>query len=239
MIRPLGDRVELIMIQATDKASIRKAVEQFGPAPGARVMMDMERAAAEAAVASGTYIVWRIPSSRNDCTRVAPNSRCFCGHIAREHSLKPRAFPCGFCTCRNFAFVPQRPEEVGEWWLPRRKGFDVRTWRAMCKCSHSHEDHDPNFHSCRMCGCSTFTSAFLCIACDRHWEEHETLVETEQERRAEGRKVGQEFMPLADTPDIQEIVFDPSRRGPQKPMYAPKMPKKPEKSVRLMQARKK
>jgi len=228
------------MIQATDKNSIRAAVEQFGPAPGARAMLDMEKAAAEAAIASGTYIVWRLPPAPRDCTRVAPNSKCFCGHLAGSHTLKPRSFPCGACACKNYAFIPQRPEEVGEWWLPRRRGFDVRTWRAMCRCQHSHEDHDPNFRGCRACGCPNFSSNFLCIACDKHWEEHETIVESEQERRAERRPVGQDFMPLADTPDIQEIVFDPARQGPQKPMIAPKMPVKPERSVRLMmQARKK
>eukprot|EP00955_Chlamydomonas_euryale_P113298 366209-Chlamydomonas_euryale.AAC.3 len=36
-----------------------------------------------------------------------------------------------------------RPEEVGEWWLPRRKGFNVHTWRAKCRCGHAHDVHEP------------------------------------------------------------------------------------------------
>lgn len=36
--------------------------------------------------------------------------------------------------------------------------------------------------------------------------------EMEWERRAEGRTTGQEFMPLAQDRDIQEMVFDPNRR---------------------------
>lgn len=34
------------------------------------------------------------------------------------------------------------------------------------------------------CGCRMFNSDFLCAACNKHWEEHETFFETESERRA-------------------------------------------------------
>lgn len=37
----------------------------------------------------------------------------------------------------------RRPEEIGEWWLARRKGFNVHSWRAQCKCRHGHPQHDP------------------------------------------------------------------------------------------------
>ena len=37
------------------------------------------------------------------------------------------------CACRRFEFVPRRPEEVGEWWLPRRRGFKVHAWKAKCR----------------------------------------------------------------------------------------------------------
>lgn len=62
---------------------------------------------------------------------------CFCRHFYKDH--KNNAFSkktntsCEFCPCKKFAFVPQRPEEVGEWWLPRRKDFDINKWRAKCK----------------------------------------------------------------------------------------------------------
>lgn len=55
-----------------------------------------------------------------------------------------------------------RPEEVGEWWLPRRKGFNVHTWRAKCRCGHGHDEHDPGTRRCR-CGCPVFTSNFACL----------------------------------------------------------------------------
>ena len=43
---------------------------------------------------------------------------------------------CEKCACKAFAWVPDRPEEVGEFWLRKRRNFDPTTWRAMCKCKH-------------------------------------------------------------------------------------------------------
>ena len=47
------------------------------------------------------------------------------------------------CKCKGFAWIPSRPEEVGEFWFARRRDFDPSTWRAKCRCKHSHEDHEP------------------------------------------------------------------------------------------------
>ena len=41
------------------------------------------------------------------------------------------------------------------------------------------------------CCCSCFESNFLCAACDRRWEEHETFFETEETRRRGGRPHGE------------------------------------------------
>jgi len=46
------------------------------------------------------------------------------------------------CRCKAFAWVPSRPEDVGEYWLPKRRDFDPATWRMKCRCKHSHEEHD-------------------------------------------------------------------------------------------------
>jgi len=46
------------------------------------------------------------------------------------------------CGCKAFAWVPSRPEDVGEYWLPKRRDFDPVTWRMKCRCKHTHEDHD-------------------------------------------------------------------------------------------------
>jgi len=40
------------------------------------------------------------------------------------------------------------------------------------------------------CGCGAFDSPFLCAACDRHWEDHETFFETADERQKNGLPVG-------------------------------------------------
>ena len=94
-------------------------------------------------------------------------------------------------------------------WLPRRKGFDVRKWRAKCQCTHGHESHDPTTLACRRsgCGCGRFISAFCCLVCDRPWEEHETVFESRAERAAAGRAVDGDFMPLSETPNISALVF--------------------------------
>lgn len=41
------------------------------------------------------------------------------------------------------------------------------------------------------CCCKYFESNFLCVACDRRWEEHETFFETDKTRRRGGRPHGE------------------------------------------------
>jgi hypothetical protein len=93
---------------------MERALEQFGPAPGGYDMMRREREAALGAMASGDYGVWRSMKTNEDCGRIGASSRCFCGAPFSEHRSK---FPHG-CTarvCDRFRYIPQRPEEVGEW----------------------------------------------------------------------------------------------------------------------------
>eukprot|EP00404_Azadinium_spinosum_P049934 CAMPEP_0180746970 /NCGR_PEP_ID=MMETSP1038_2-20121128/29302_1 /TAXON_ID=632150 /ORGANISM="Azadinium spinosum, Strain 3D9" /LENGTH=364 /DNA_ID=CAMNT_0022780563 /DNA_START=101 /DNA_END=1192 /DNA_ORIENTATION=- len=244
-------KTERALVAGTDgsvaqvEENIAQAVRTFGAPPGAKKMMDAERAAAEEAMRTGLYGVWRNASSGHDfCGRIGPSSRCFCGHECSDHvwskpakGKKATLLPsCSKCSCTGFHYMPRRPEEVGEWWLPRRRGFDVRLWRAKCKCQHSHEDHDPNHLGCRSCGCSRFTSAWLCTGCEGKWEDHETLWETEEERRLQGLPVGQAFMPLASTPQIQQMVLGDGSEGSQRSYSLPHRPR-PERSVQLMRER--
>lgn len=53
------------------------------------------------------------------------------------------------CACDAFAYVPSRPDEVGEFWLTKRPGFDPSTWRAKCKCGHAHDRHEPKHKRCK------------------------------------------------------------------------------------------
>eukprot|EP00058_Branchiostoma_floridae_P024301 XP_002609791.1 hypothetical protein BRAFLDRAFT_78623 [Branchiostoma floridae] len=102
----------------------------------------------------------------------------------------------GGCECKAFAFVPGRPEDVGEFWFQRRRDFDPSTWRAKCRCKHPHDQHAPNaYKPCKA------------KACDRHWEDHETFFETEDMRRQGGIPCGQEYLPFAEMPDLRNIVL--------------------------------
>ena len=53
------------------------------------------------------------------------------------------------CICEAFAYIPSRPDEVGEYWLAKRPGFDPASWRAKCKCNHAHDRHEPKYKRCK------------------------------------------------------------------------------------------
>uniref|UniRef100_A0A8C0KYE4 Family with sequence similarity 221 member B n=1 Tax=Canis lupus dingo TaxID=286419 RepID=A0A8C0KYE4_CANLU len=164
-------------------------------------LFQWDKNAALNAIQTGLYIGWRCPHYIWDCFRIGDESKCFCGHLLREHQIiSDISVPCnvGQCRCLMFCFIPSRPEEVGEFWLKRRATFDPKAWRAQCRCKHSHEDHAATgSHPCRIkgCCCNCFESNFLCAACDRRWEEHETFFETEETRRRGGRPHGDHLPP--------------------------------------------
>ena len=114
---------------------------------------------------------------------------------------------CQTCSCRRFKFVPSRPEEVGMWWLPRRPGFNAELWKVPCKCKHDHTTHNPVSLKCNKCSCREFISDYLCVVCDSHQEEHDTIFENESERRNENLSIGKDYLPLAEAPGLQELVF--------------------------------
>ena len=202
---------------------VEAAVLAYGPAPGGVALMRLEAEAAAEAAASGVYITWRCArvgatAHGRECARVGGGSRCLCGCALRDHApinaRNPRPPRCrgrgGACGCASFDFAPSRPEELGMWWLPRRQGFDVRTWRALCRCGHGHDvharAHESGRCSVRACGCGRFASDYACVTCECSQEGHETAFETEAERRAAGRPTGRAFEPLADSPFLQHAV---------------------------------
>ncbi|CAO2580589.1 Protein FAM221B [Lemmus lemmus] len=168
--------------------------EHFGTQ--VKYLFQWEKDSALKAIQTGLYIGWRCPHYLWDCFRIGDESRCFCGHLLKEHQIiSDLSVPCSVsqCRCLMFCFIPSRPEEVGEFWLKRRATFDPKAWRAQCRCKHTHEEHAATgAHPCRHrgCCCSSFESNFLCAACDRRWEEHETFFETEETRRRGGRPYG-------------------------------------------------
>lgn len=116
-------------------------------------ILQAEHAAAMQAIASGLYVSFvpnpsvTIPASAADeirngtgqCCRVAMVSACRCGHALSEH--KPVKLPkrpsfiappqCGKCRCRSYCYSPMQPEECGQWWLKRRRDFNIRDWQKV------------------------------------------------------------------------------------------------------------
>ena len=81
-------------------------------------------------------------------------------------------------------------------------------WRAKCRCKCSSLDHSETPpYRCKACSCGGFQSDFLCVVCDKHWEDHATVSETEADRKARGLPVGAAFFPLADHPAMQQQVL--------------------------------
>ncbi|GMH87110.1 hypothetical protein TrVE_jg10939 [Triparma verrucosa] len=190
--------------------------------PGAEALMNAERAAADWAIRHNLYVLFRSSSSSSPnpdfCSRVGPTSRCFCGCPFSEHAIKGKgkSSKCRNCAgCRRFQFIFSRPEEVGDDYLPRRRGFNMNTWRAKCRCGHSHEEHcgPRGTTACTACGCGSFDSNFLCLVCDRHWEEHDTVFETGEERLDEGLPVGSDFIPLSEAPSLQSEIFGAGQKS--------------------------
>ncbi|KAI3383238.1 hypothetical protein SNEBB_009196 [Seison nebaliae] len=169
--------------------------------------------AVKEAMRTGIYVGYRCPEFKHDCIRVAPTSKCFCGHYLHQHEKfikKKNTFKCleNGCKCPAYQFIPQSPEEVGEYWLRKRHGFKPDEYRSKCKCKHPHDKHDPRIKSCKMCSCGMFNSAFVCAACDRHWEVHQTFFETETERKREGLPTGEDYIPFNEMPELKDIVWD-------------------------------
>lgn len=179
-----------------------------------------EKDAALEAIDSDVYIGWRCEEYTWDCIRLGSNSRCFCNHSLHEHgqyngrSVKVKCCVIN-CPCKSFAFIPERPKDIGEWWLQKRPGFDLTTWRAKCKCKHTHITHDPETKICavRGCSCFAFKSDFLCAACDRHWEDHWTFFDTAMSRREKGLPVGEEYLPFYEMAELRDIVLHGEKEG--------------------------
>ena len=206
----------IIPAEKAELLDVGRAMHRDQFATRVKKLFDPEREAAIQAIKSGIYIGWRCPGNDFDCIRVSMESRCFCGHVLNQHesfekkrttSLKCLLNGCG---CKQFAFVPSRPQEIGEWWLPKRRGFDVASWRAKCRCKHDHDQHKPNSNrKCNVkgCLCFAFSSNFLCAACDKHWEEHDTCFDDLASRQEKGLPYGEDYIPFNELPQLRNIVL--------------------------------
>ena len=81
---------------------------------------------------------------------------------------------------------------------PLMQGLEPATFQSWVQCSNhwTYTRLPQSVDLCVLwgfagCGCSQFNSDFLCAACDRHWELHETFFDTEDSRREKGLPVGE------------------------------------------------
>lgn len=204
----------IVPAKKKEVVSVARAMHREEFAPRVQNLFSGETNAALEAIKSGVYIGWRCPEYDWDCIRLSKHSRCFCDHNLSEHasynknSIKVKCLAAN-CNCKAFAFIPERPEDIGEWWLPKRPGFNPSLWRAKCRCKHTHDQHNPNTRKCtvRFCGCFIFESDFLCAACDKHWENHETFFDDLDSRKHKKLPYGQAYLPFHELPDLRNICL--------------------------------
>mmetsp|Transcript_26422 Transcript_26422/g.54097 ORF Transcript_26422/g.54097 Transcript_26422/m.54097 type:complete len:378 (+) Transcript_26422:208-1341(+) len=183
----------------TSLRGIEEAAADYGPTSAGRLMMQREASAAEQAIASGIYVTWRPPDDligQQCCARIGSKSMCLCGHSFGKHrevskqSMRPPQ--CGSCArCPMFRYAPSRPEEVGQWHLPRRKNFDLKAWQQRVRAK---------------------PQEYACVGCDSKVSDHVVVVEDEAQRRQAGLSTGGAFMPLAESVPLQEAVFGQTHR---------------------------
>ncbi|KAK4826076.1 LOW QUALITY PROTEIN: hypothetical protein QYF61_005035, partial [Mycteria americana] len=162
------------------------------------------------------YVSWRSPTGM-DCKLVGPETLCFCTHRYKQHKTdyevipkdRPICVPCRVsrCPCQSYHYVPLN---------------GTQPIRCRCKHFADQHSAAPGFscNSCKRMGngkediafctggfrttslaspssvkerskCSGFHSCFTC-ACGQPTYAHETVVETKQERLAQGKPVGQD-----------------------------------------------
>nr|XP_016849857.1 PREDICTED: protein FAM221A isoform X2 [Anolis carolinensis] len=129
------------------------------------------------------YVSWRSPTGM-DCKLVGPETLCFCTHRYKQHKTdfdvipkeRPISLPCKVsrCLCASYSFVPLNG-----------------TQSIRCRCKHFADQHSPApGFPCNMCSkCAGFHSCFTC-GCGQPTYAHETVVETKEERLAQGKPVG-------------------------------------------------
>jgi len=199
-------------MQPKTPEAVLASLQQHGAAVGAKKMLVWEFKHAKQAISSKIYVTLYNMDKDYECTRLGKFSRCFCNHLYAKHNLKKLKNgrfgknPCGEegCKCENYLYMYRRPEEIGQYYLTRRKGFDVNDWRPLCKCRHPHANHSADKRKCTKCSCGKFVSDFLCLSCDGKWEEHEVRYDHEADRISDNKPVGQLYYPLHDVPEIQQ-----------------------------------
>jgi hypothetical protein len=109
---------------------------------------------------------------------------CFCGHTFKAHAWfeKSTRCRCPDCKCGKYNYLHRQ----GSWFL-------------VCQCKHAALEHhrQGQASACQHagCPCAGFRTNMSCV-CGESWAEHETVAETEAERREQGRPVDSEVSAL-------------------------------------------
>lgn len=142
----------------TDISSIEHGITTYGLAPNSSMILSNEIKAAKESIHNGIYITFipketyqltslasdEIRNGTGQCCRISSTSLCICGHDLHNHhdvkSFKNNGYikppQCNLCSnlrCKGYNYIPSLPEECGQWWLSRRKDFDIKQWRKVIK----------------------------------------------------------------------------------------------------------
>lgn len=199
----------------TTETDIEDAIATHGVTPGGSAMLKSEEKAARESLSSGVYIMWAphpskttltsaafegIRDGTSQCARVGADSLCLCGHSLSQHKkltisksrrgyIKPpvcAAPGCRKCGSEGFSYCPSRPEEVGQWWLPRRKNFSLKDWVKRVQ---------------------EIPEEYCCLGCEQRVSEHETIFEYKADRASRGAAIDEAYVPLHDNPWLSDQVL--------------------------------
>ncbi|XP_018918882.2 protein FAM221A-like [Cyprinus carpio] len=119
-----------------------------------------------------------------DCKLTGLETACFCTHRYKQHCTdfevlpkeRPILLPCRVkgCQCVSYEYVHINGSKA-----------------VSCQCKHTTTEHSETIgHQCKKCThCTGYRSPFTC-GCGQPGYPHVTLVETREERMAQGHPVG-------------------------------------------------
>lgn len=152
---------------------------------GGKMMTDKEFEAYKKKVAEARknhlYVYW-VNCKNYDCKAIGPESMCFCGHRYKQHNfdnVKTKKVTCKVakCKCPLYDYIPVYGSN------------DVK-----CLCKHSYSLHDNVTRKCGKCTqCNHFGSKFTCN-CGYGYDDHQTTIESREERIAHGKAVDPSWM---------------------------------------------
>lgn len=221
-------------LQPKDVESIAGAIVKHGITPSAQQTLMAETFAAEESQVTGLYVSWmphpdvnlgpsaadEIKNRTGQCCRVSSKSICMCGHPLSGHDRvvgsktgayvrPPKCTQCKKCTGYNYA--PVLPEECGQWWLSRRKDFNVVEWRKVsCPSRHTWlTGTDTDINNFNLQRVRTNPHEYACIGCEASVADHETVFESRAGRLLRGAAVDADYVPLSSA----SIGAEPAAAG--------------------------